>query len=150
MVNTRSSAIIFFAVLITSAQTLAAEGGAYTSQPSETMKLGTANQWYEYQFPVTVLPEAGARVSVVYYEYALGPGDLRGRGTLSVKLCHGATDNCTDVSGQQTGSTLFFRGQDAGQPFQLYYGLTSDKPVISMTGSGKTQITVNWETAESH
>ncbi|MGI8462701.1 flagellar protein FlhE [Pectobacterium punjabense] len=121
--------------------------GAYTSAPMASMDVHSANFWNQFNFPISssFLPPSNAKVTRVYWNYALGQLQVGSKGTLIVYLCQGNTSTCFDISNMNSGSTEVFRDQSATTPFFLYYRVNSRSTIGSIYGSGSTQVTVNWQ-----
>jgi flagellar protein FlhE len=142
----RAWACAAIALGMTALPAMAITGGAYTSQASKVMMVSAPNMWYTNDFPIRAgaIPVTNANVSIIYYQYSLGQAQVGSKGTLTVQLCQGSTVNCVDISAAQSGSTTAFQGKTANTPFFLYYKVTSSKATGTITGSGTTQITVNY------
>ncbi|MCU1790403.1 hypothetical protein CUU54_16305 [Pectobacterium polaris] len=130
--------------LSTSAHAISA---AYTTAPMASMDVHSANLWNQFNFPIasSMLPPSNAKITRIYWDYALGQLQVGTKGTLVVLLCQGNTNTCIDISNMKSGSTEAFRDRDATTSFFLYYRVNSNSRTGSIYGSGPTQITVNWQ-----
>lgn len=135
--------ILFFLCLMFCENTLALNGGAYSSEPKKAMTLSAVNHWFIYPFPKTALPIKDATITKIYYQYALGQKDIPS-GILIVKLCKEGLSYCVDISDSQSGSTKKFQGESANSGFFLYYKVINHSSIGFVTGSGSTKIMVNW------
>jgi len=143
------SRILLAAALSTGFFTQAAHAvdGAYNSIGKSSMTISAPNTWYTMNFPTVAgnPPVSNTTITVVYYSFQTGQQDIGTRGTLTVLLCQGSTSNCVDVTSAQSGSTRAFEGKPTETPFFLYYKVAANKAFPSRTGSGTTQVTVNWK-----
>ncbi|WP_413460109.1 flagellar protein FlhE [Herbaspirillum huttiense] len=103
--------------------------GAYASdEPGPDIRARNAD--YITQFKVVGQIPTGAIIRKVSWRYTLAskpPG-------FEAKLCWKDAGVCWDVSQANAGSTEFFNGRDASQPFQLHYGVrgtarTGESPI---------------------
>lgn len=128
----------------------AATSVAYNSIASTAMRVSAPNTWYTSNFPIPAGGVVGTNpaISIVYYSYSLGQVQVGSKGTLTVQLCQGSTVNCTDISAAKSGSTTVFKGKSPSAPFFLYYMVSSSKATGTISGSGTTQVTVNYSIPE--
>lgn len=116
--------------------------GAYASdEPGPDIRARNAD--YITQFKVVGQIPTGAIIRKVSWRYTLAskpPG-------FEAKLCWKDAGVCWDVSQANAGSTEFFNGRDASQPFQLHYGVrgtarTGEPPIKGEVN----QVIVNFDT----